>query len=88
MIGGGQMVIGIRSFPTSFAYVILDGNQNSPIVVDMGNLTLPKNISWPAKLTWVRRQLGELLQGHEISGACIKTIETNSKNIWVSGFFG
>ena len=69
------MVIGFRSFPDGFAYVVLRGSQAAPEVVANDRLCLPENHSWPACLSWVRKQLSELLQKHDANAACIKTIE-------------
>jgi len=73
------MVIGFRTFPEGFAYVVLDGTQSAPAVVAKDRLSLPKNHSWPACLSWVRKQLGEILLTHDFEGACIKTIEPMAK---------
>ena len=72
------MVIGIRSFPDGFAYVILDGSQANPIRVARDRLILPAGVSWPEGLAWVRRQIEEIMNVHQLTGACIKVIEHNS----------
>ena len=69
------MVIGFRSFPDGLAYVILEGTQSAPEVITRDRLELPKNHTWPACLSWVRKQLSEILQAHDVKGACIKAIE-------------
>jgi len=73
------MVIGFRSFPDGFAYVVLQGNQSKPAFVAKDRLCLPENHSWPACLAWVRKQLSELLLQFDVDAACIKTIETMAK---------
>lgn len=69
------MVIGFRSFPDGFAYVVLDGTQSTPEVIAKDRLSLPIGYSWPACLSWMRKQVSEILQIHEVKGACIKVIE-------------
>lgn len=69
------MVIGFRSFPNGFSYVVLEGTQNEPEVIDADRFTCPKGASWPENLSWVRRQVAELCDRFELTGACIKTIE-------------
>ncbi len=69
------MVVGFRSFPDGFAYVVLNGTQESPEIVAKDRLSLPRNHSWPESLSWVRRQVSEILQVHDVEGACIKIIE-------------
>lgn len=72
------MVIGFRSFPDGFSYVILDGSQSSPICICKERLTLPVCGSWAEKLAWVRRQVEEIFNPQRISYACIKTIEPSA----------
>lgn len=69
------MVIGLRSFPDGFAYVILDGTQASPKVIGNERVPLPTNHTWPACLSWVRKQIAEILEPYTVESACIKTIE-------------
>jgi len=69
------MVIGFRSFPDGFAYVVLQKTRTNPELVAKDRLCLPKNQNWPASLAWVRKQLSEILQQFDIDSACIKTIE-------------
>ena len=73
------MVIGLRAFPDGFAYVILDGNQSVPKIIAKDRLSLPKRTSWPESLSWVRKQIGEILEQHEISAACVKIVESNAR---------
>jgi len=69
------MFIGFRSFPDGFSYVVLDGSQSDPKFVDKERVVLPKSVSWPEALSWVRRQTKEILDKHKAKKACIKTIE-------------
>ncbi len=69
------MVIGFRSFPNGFSYVVLDGTQGEPRVINANRFTCPKGGQWPESLSWVRRQAAELCDQFELTGACIKTIE-------------
>jgi N-methylhydantoinase A/oxoprolinase/acetone carboxylase beta subunit len=73
------MVIGIRSFPDGFAYVILDGSQARPVCIAKDRLNLPVGVSWPEALAWVRRQVEEIMNAHQAVRACIKIIEHNAK---------
>ena len=69
------MVIGLRSFTNGFSHVVLDGTQEKPEVISADRYTCPKGTQWPESLSWVRRQMAELCDKFELSGACIKTIE-------------
>lgn len=69
------MVIGFRSFTDGFAYVVLQGTQSEPEVMAKDRLCLPDNQNWPVCLSWVRKQLSEILQKFDVNAACIKSIE-------------
>lgn len=70
------MIIGFRTYPDGFSYVILDGTQQEPELVARNRLKFPKGASISESLSWLRRQIGEILETHrDIGGACIKTIE-------------
>ena len=73
------MVIGFRSFTDGFAYVVLQGTQSEPEVLEKDRLCLPKDHSWPACLVWVRKQLSEILQKFDANAACIKVIEPRAQ---------
>lgn len=73
------MIIGLRAFPDGFAYVILVGTQSAPELIAKDRLSLPKRTSWPESLSWVRKQIGEILDQHEISAACVKVVESNAR---------
>jgi hypothetical protein len=69
------MVIGFRSFPDGFAYVVLEGTQSEPQVLGKDRLCLPEKQCWSARLAWVRKQLSEILLQFAPDAACVRTIE-------------
>ena len=69
------MVIGLRSFPDGFTYVILDGTQVTPKIIEKDRLSIPKNQPWPAILSWTRKQIAEILEPYKLKSACIKIVE-------------
>ena len=73
------MVIGFKSSINGFAYVVLQGTQSEPEVLEKDRLCLPKDHSWPACLAWVRKQLSETLQKFDVNAACIKIIEHKAR---------
>src|SRR5258708_2069766 len=73
-------IIGFRCFPDGFSYLVLDGTQSSPKLIAHKRLTFPKDLKWGAKLSWLRKQLIEILNEHDIHGAGIKSAETMSQN--------
>jgi len=47
------MVIGLRAFPDGFAYVILDGTQKEPNVVQKDRLSLPSVVRLTLLYIWL-----------------------------------
>lgn len=74
------MVLGIRSFTDGFSIVVLEGTQSNPGCVQKRRFKLPAGSTWPASLSWVRRQMAEVMQQTGIDEACIKIIEHSSQN--------
>ena len=72
----GKLVVGFRTYPDGFSYVILEGSQQEPEIVAKDRLSYPKGASLGESFAWLRRQLKEIFETHDdIKGACIKTIE-------------
>ena len=78
--------IGFRSFPDGFSYVVLDGAQDGPDIVAYQRLKFPKNHGWSASLSWLRKQVIELLNKHKPTAASIKCIEPMAKKKSVERF--
>lgn len=74
------MVIGLRSFSDGFTYVILDGTQINPKIIEKDRLSIPKKQTWPAILAWSRKQFAEILEPYKLKSACIKIVEPMSRN--------
>lgn len=72
-------VIGFRCFPDGFSYVVLDGIQSEPRIIAHARLTFPKDLKWGAKLSWLRKQIIEILNQHEITSAGMKSAEPVAK---------
>ena len=78
--GGDQStVIGFRGFRDGFAYVVLAGTQDEPVVVAHGRCAFPKNQEWPRCLSWLRRELLEVVGRHSPGRSALKAIERNAK---------
>lgn len=72
-------VIGFRCSPKSFSFVVLEGTQQKPIVVAHDSFAFPKNRSWGVKLSWLRKQIVEILQTYKIEAAGLKRAETSAR---------
>ena len=68
-------VMGLRCFNEGFSCVVLQGNQQSPQLIMNDKYTFPVNLSWGGKLAWLRKQVFELLEQHEITAVGMKSIE-------------
>lgn len=72
--------LGIRCWNDKFSYVILTGTQEEPEEVESNQLNLPNNRSRPQQLAWLRKEIHELLDKHEISIGCFKATEPISRS--------
>lgn len=68
-------VIGFRCFTNGFSFVVLQGTQQNPQVIENNRFSFPRDKSWCGKLAWVRLQVLELLRQHGITSAGIKKPE-------------
>lgn len=71
--------IGFRPLSDGFAFVALTGTQTAPQLEASGRYEFPSNLAWPAQLSWLRKQLRELVTRFNIVGASIKCIEPLAK---------
>ncbi len=72
-------VIGFRCFIDSFSYVVLGGTQQNPSLIAHEKIPFPMDISWGEKMSWLRRQIIEVLGIHNISLASLKVIEPSAR---------
>jgi hypothetical protein len=72
--------IGFRCYTDGFSYVVLDGTQTQPVVIANSRYTFPKDLRWSAKLSWLRKQIIELLGRYDIRAASIKAAEPVAKS--------
>ncbi len=70
-----RTAIGFRGYVDGFSYVCLSGTQERPTVVECDRLVFPARQRDARALCWLRKQVQELLEAHEVSSACVKTIE-------------
>jgi hypothetical protein len=80
------IAIGFRSFPDGFAYVVLEGAQDGPSVIACQRLKFPKNHGSGASLSWLRKQVIEILNQHQPDAACIKCVEPMAKKKVIERF--
>lgn len=71
--------IGVRAQPEQYVYVILEGTQSAPVVVDKGICKVPHQASPAERLMWARQDVRELLTKHPVDAAVVKTIEGNAR---------
>jgi len=71
--------IGFRCSPKSLLYVVLKGTQGHPEIVEIKSLKMPKNYSWVQRLTWVRREIIDLIDKFSINGLACKRPELTAK---------
>ena len=76
-------VIGFRCFPNDLSFVVLEGTQQNPHVIAHEKFSFPRDYNWGEKLSWLRRQIIELLGEFNLSSASLKTIEPRAQQISV-----
>ncbi|MBL1212260.1 MAG: hypothetical protein HND52_02780 [Ignavibacteriae bacterium] len=69
------MVIGLRCSNKDYSFAIVDGNKNSPVLVDSGTIHFPNGFSRPAELKWFYQELDELSRKYKIDKWGIKGAE-------------
>ena len=74
-----MIAIGFRSFKDGFAYVLLEGAQHGPSLIAHERLKFPKNCKWAASLSWLRKQVIEIMNEHKPNAASIKCVEPMAK---------
>ncbi len=76
------MCVGFRCWGDfKFAFVILDGDQDNPTVINYGLRSCPPNPSRPEQLHWLRKEVHEILDKAPIETGFFKGIENNSRKV-------
>lgn len=65
----------VRCSNSDFAYAVLEGDKDTPIVVSSGQIAFPKNFSEGEKLQWLHQELSGLLQNHSPEKVVVKAPE-------------
>ncbi|MCH7639656.1 MAG: hypothetical protein IH855_09370 [Bacteroidetes bacterium] len=74
-----QVAIGIRAFTNGFSYVALSGTQSNPKIESYERYSFPSGNQDPQNLSWLRKQLAEVVERVAPTCACIKMIEPVSR---------
>ena len=72
--------IGLRCWKDKFSYVILEGTQDTPVMLSNQHLKLPKSLSRPEQLTWFRREIKEIMDTNDLDIAIFKATEPISQS--------
>ena len=67
--------LGVRCWPDKFAYVVLTGSVDKPVLVGSGHVRLPVNESRAAQLGEFRRDVYDILSQYVVSTACFRAQE-------------
>lgn len=71
--------LGIRVKPSSVIIVIYDSDQNT--IVNVEDLKIPKALSTPEALKYVRNSILDILREYQIIKAGLRTVESNSQTL-------
>lgn len=72
--------IGFRCWKDKFSFVIIEGTQEDPILLDSNHLKLPKILPRPNQLAWFRREIKELMDTNDLDFAVFKATEPISQS--------
>jgi hypothetical protein len=53
--------VGFRCEPREVHWVVMDGTRGAPVVVEKDRMRVPQNMARPAELSWLLREIAELL---------------------------
>jgi hypothetical protein len=68
-------VLGIRYSSSDYTFVVLDGSQAAPIILEVNTVAFPKGFTKPQSLKWFYQEIEGLLARHEIQKIVIKSFE-------------
>jgi len=74
------MVLGVKSEGGRFVFALLGGSRDAPRIVDSGQRVAPTNLSRPAQLDYLARELIELLDRHHPSAIFYRANEGKIKS--------
>lgn len=72
-------IFGFRCSNTDFAYCVLSGTKNSPMVEAAELITYPKGFSEPEVLKWLHQEVFQIFGKHGCSSVAIKKPELSVK---------
>ncbi|KNH48192.1 hypothetical protein [Pseudomonas lini] len=73
------MKLGLRASPTEITFTILDGEKNSIVAID--EIKVPKALSTPEILKYVRFNILDVIREYSITKAGIRVTESNSQTL-------
>jgi Holliday junction resolvasome RuvABC endonuclease subunit len=71
--------IGFRCTKNSITFVVLEGHQEAPLVLAQDVRQVPKNISRPEELRWLRREVHDILNTYGVEVGFYRSTEPSSK---------
>jgi len=74
------MILGLRCSSKDYAYAVLDGSRDKPVVVASGLIPFPRNQSRMQSAYWFYQELEEILRTHKCTKIVIRGSESRTKN--------
>jgi hypothetical protein len=68
-------VLGVRCSNTDFAYAVLSGRRNKPVLMDYRLITYPRGYAEPERLRWLLQELDSLNLKHKVDRWAVKRAE-------------
>ncbi|MGV9011852.1 MAG: hypothetical protein ACOH13_04590 [Flavobacteriales bacterium] len=76
-----KTAIGIRTKPDVLHYCVLSEYQNSFEINVLDKINLPKSLSIPEQLKFVRSTLMDIMNENQVLTACIRITESNAQTV-------
>ncbi len=72
-------ILAVRCSNTDFAYAVIEGSKQSPIVIDSNLTGFPKGYDEPALFHWFHQEIMGLIGKHHPAGVAVKAAESMVK---------
>jgi Holliday junction resolvasome RuvABC endonuclease subunit len=68
-------ILGVRCSNTDYAFAILTGEKESPIVINARSIAFPKGYNKSERLKWFLQEIDALLSKHNVGAIVVKSFE-------------
>ena len=73
--------IGFRASPTFVCYCVVEEKDGEIEIIIIDKLKVPTNLEMPFQLSFIRKQIGLIMNEHKINKAMVRDAESNARSI-------